>query len=59
MKFRNLSTLSKVKISEQKVKVGNFQINFVKSKLDDDKVAEKTLLMMPGALGKKFDFNHF
>lgn len=45
--------MSKVKIHEEKVKVGKFQINFVTSKLEDCKV-EKTLLMMPGALGSAF-----
>lgn len=50
---RYLSTMSRVKIHEQKAKVGSFQINFVTAKLEEGKV-EKTLLMLPGALGSAF-----
>jgi valacyclovir hydrolase len=48
---RQMSRMSTgVKITEQKVKVGNYDINYVRSRLGDEK-AEKTLVMLPGALG--------
>ena len=43
--------MSNVKITEQKAKVGNLQINYVVSKCEDQQT-EKTLIMLPGALGE-------
>ena len=40
-----------VKISEQKVKVGNYEINYVKSFLEGEN-PQKTLICLPGALGE-------
>jgi hypothetical protein len=51
--IRFLSSTSNIKISEQKVKVGNLQINYVVSKCEDQKT-DKTLIMLPGALGECF-----
>ncbi|CAG9810770.1 unnamed protein product [Chironomus riparius] len=51
--IRLLSSMSNVKISEQKVKVGNYQINYVVSKCEGEKT-DKTLIMLPGALGSCF-----
>ena len=39
-----------VKISEQKVKVGKYEINYVQSSLEGVN-QEKTLVCLPGALG--------
>lgn len=56
LKSRLLSTISQIKISEQKVKVGKFDINFALSKSNNE-IEKKTLLMLPGALGSaKTDF---
>lgn len=43
---------STVKVSEQKVRVGSFDINYVKSSIEGEK-PKKTLICLPGALGKK------
>lgn len=41
-----------VRISEQKIKVGKIEINYVKSAVEGVK-QDKTLVCLPGALGKK------
>lgn len=53
--IRLLSSISNVKISEQKIKVGNYQINYVVSKCEGQKT-DKTLIMLPGALGEVLNF---
>lgn len=40
-----------VKITEQKVKVGKIEINYVRSSIEGGK-QEKTLVCLPGALGE-------
>lgn len=47
---RFLSSMVNVKTTEQKLKVGNFHINYVLSRCDGHNT-DKTLIMLPGALG--------
>lgn len=47
--------MASVKIKEDKIKVGNYQINYALSKIDGNQT-EKTLIMLPGALGEIFVF---
>lgn len=49
--FRFMSSMANVKIKEQKVKVGGFDLNFALSRVEGKEKCEKTLLMLPGALG--------
>lgn len=55
--LRNFSIkATTVKITEQKVKVGNYDINYVKSSFEGEN-PKKTLICLPGALGKKIRFD--
>lgn len=49
--LRNVSSSSVVQISEQKIRVGNFDINYVKSSVQGGN-PQNTLICLPGALGK-------
>lgn len=46
------NALRTVKVSEQKVKVGKIEINYVRSALEGES-QKKTLVCLPGALGDK------
>ncbi|CAO1427093.1 unnamed protein product [Diamesa hyperborea] len=45
------SNIASVKVSEQKVKVGSNEINYVKSELQNGIEKKKSLVLLPGALG--------
>jgi hypothetical protein len=45
--------MSSVRATEQKVKVGDLNINYVRSVLSDG-TPSKTLLLLPGAMGNLF-----
>lgn len=45
------SNIASVKVSEQKVKVGSNEINYVKSELNNGIEKKKSLVLLPGALG--------
>lgn len=47
------TSTDQVKITEQKVKVGKYEINYVRSTIESGN-QKKTLVCLPGALGKLF-----